>query len=421
MTETFGLIDCNSFYCSCERVFNPQLVGKPVIVLSNNDGCAVARSDEAKAVGIPMGAPYFKIKDLCQKNGVYVFSSNYALYGDMSRRVMQVIAEHVPDMEIYSIDEAFVSFDGFKTRDLDEFSRNLRDVIYRSTGIPVSVGIGPTKVLAKAANQVAKKNKEFTGCVYTLMDISERTNCLKQFPVGDLWGVGRKSAEKLRQHNIQTAFELMNADEKFIQKLLTINGRRILRELRGESCIELEMLESDRKQIISSRSFGRPVYKKIEIQESIANHATIAAEKLRKQGLITKSISVFIQTNPFKNTPQYHNSISMKLISGTSATNKLIRHTFVLLDKMFKDGFEYKKAGVVFERLIPKDESQYDFFGLHDTEQDDTLMRMLDRVNAVEGKGTLKFAACGIDHFWKMASNMKSRSFTTKWSELLRV
>lgn len=419
--KIYGLIDCNSFYCSCERVFRPKLATAPVIVLSNNDGCAVARSDEAKALGIKMGEPYFKIREICQKHNVQVFSSNYALYGDMSRRVMRTVAEFVPEMEIYSIDEAFVSFDGFSNSNLIDYCKLIRSTILQNTGIPVSIGIGSTKVLAKAANQIAKKNKIATGCLFSLLNEGERERQLKTFPVGELWGIGRKSAEKLSSYNIKTAYELSQANEKFVQKLLTIVGRKILSELRGESCLELETILEDRKQIISSRSFGRPVFDFSELQESIANHISIASEKLRKQKLITKSILVFVQTNPHKNTSQYYNSATMTLLSGSSATNKLITHAFDLLGRIYKRGYEYKKVGVIFNDIVPKEASQYDFFGAHDSPKDDQLMLTLDKINALQGKGTLKFAACGIDQFWKMACQMKSPSYTTRWSELMKV
>ena len=392
-----------------------------MIVLSNNDGCAVARTDEAKALGIRMGDPYFKIKDLCRNKGVHVFSSNYTLYGDLSRRVMRTIAEFAPDMEIYSVDEAFVSFDSFRSRDLEKYASEIKETVFRYTGIPVSVGLGPTKVLAKAANQIAKKNKKETKCFFSLLDPDVRLKRLANFPVGDLWGIGRKSVEKLKEVNVISAADLMRLDERIIQKLLTVTGRRIVRELYGESCIELEMLETDRQQIISSRSFGRPVFLLEELREAVANHVSTAAEKLRKQKLIVKNLMVFVQTNPHKNTAQYHNSRTVMLLSGSSSTNKLISQAFAALDGIFKTGFEYKKVGVIFNNLCPKEGSQFDFFSTHDSPADDLLMQTLDQVNQAEGRGTLKFAACGIDQFWRMASNMKSPAYTTRWSELLRV
>ena len=416
--EIFALIDCNSFYCSCERVFRPELRGRPVIVLSNNDGCAVARTDEAKALGIAMGAPYFQIRDLCKKNGVHVFSSNYTLYGDMSRRVMEILSEFTPELEIYSIDEAFLSLRGFEHKDLTQYGEEIRRQVLQQTGIPVSVGIAPSKVLAKVANKISKKNK--SGVLY-LKEMPQIDFELKKFPVEDLWGIGRKSAEKLKALQIISAWDLKMADEKKIRKLLTIQGLRILRELHGESCISLELIESDKKQIVSSRSFGQPVLKINDLKEAIANHITTSAEKLRKQNSIAKVLTVFIQTNPFNKGPQYYNSGYVEMLSGTSNTLKLIHHGFDVLDKIFKSGYEYKKCGVILLDLLPKNGSQIDLFGLSDTTEDDHLMKVIDDINRFHGRGTLKPAACGTDLFWKMLSEMKSPCYTTRMSELLKV
>lgn len=416
----FALIDCNSFYCSCERVFNPKLEGKPVIVLSNNDGCAVARTDEAKAIGIKMGDPFFKIKDLCKKNKVHVFSSNYTLYGDMSRRVMRILGDFSPDMEIYSIDEAFLSFKGIN-RDLIQYSHDIKNLVKQCTGVPVSVGIGPTKVLAKLANNYAKKNKKSTGGVFQVGVDEKSDQVLRVFPVEDIWGVGTKSAEKLSQLRIKTAYDLKYSNENIIQKVLTIVGKRIVEELRGVPCIELELDLSPKKQIVSSRSFGKIVFEKNELQEAIANHVSTACEKLRKQKCITKSILVFVQTNPFKNTPQYYNSATMTLMSGSSATNRLIGYAFKCLDQIYRTGYEYKKVGIILMDIYSKNQSQLDLFSLHDSPKDDNLMKTLDSINAIQGRGSLKFAACGVDQFWKMLSEMKSPCYTTRWSELMKV
>jgi DNA polymerase V len=417
----FALVDCNSFYCSCERVFKPSLNNKPVIVLSNNDGCCVARTDEVKKLGIKMGAPYFQIKDFCKKNDVAVFSSNYALYGDMSRRVMKTLADFAPELEVYSIDEAFLSFNGFKKEGLVKYSHEIRAQVKQFTGIPVSIGIGPTKVLAKLANNFAKKNKESTQGVVSLYDFVNHDVLLKQVLVEDLWGVGRKSAEKLKALNIKTACDLKYSNERVIQQIMTITGRRIVEELRGISCISLELDQTDKKQIVSSRSFGRQVYKLEELKEAIANHVSTAAEKLRKQDCITKSLLVFVQTNPFKNVPQYYNSATMNIMSGTFVTNKLINKAFLCLESIYKEGFEYKKVGVILSEIEKKSLSQLDFFRTHDNPQDDILMKTLDAINEVEGRGTLKFAACGIDHFWKMLSEMKSPNYSSRWADLLHV
>jgi DNA polymerase V len=419
--EVFALVDCNSFYCSCERVFNPKLERKPVIVLSNNDGCAVARTDEAKALGIGMGDPFFKIKDLCKKNDVAVFSSNYTLYGDMSRRVMTALSEFSPEMEIYSIDEAFLSLSGFKNKDLTEYGQEIRRTIRQLTGIPVSVGIAKTKVLAKLANKLAKKNKSKTGGVLFLNDPKEYQKSLDSFPVGDIWGIGRQSSKKLAMQNIFTASQLRDANELVIQKILTIQGRRIVKELRGEPCITLQLIEADKKQIVSSRSFGRPVFKIDELRESIANHVTTAAEKLRKQKSLTKSIIVFVQTNPFKNVPQYYNSGFVNMMSGTSVTNKMIRHAFNILDQIYKEGVEYKKCGVMLADLFPKANSQVDMFGFSDSLKEDRRMSVVDQINQFHGQGAVKPGACGTDQFWQMLSQMKSPCYTTRWNELLKV
>ncbi|MFZ3229018.1 MAG: Y-family DNA polymerase [Pseudobdellovibrio sp.] len=420
-TNIFALVDCNSFYCSCERVFDPSLNKRPIIVLSNNDGCAVSRNDEAKDIGIKMGAVYFQIKDLIKKHNVKVFSSNYTLYGDLSARVMQVLSTFAPEIEIYSIDEAFLSFTGMNKFNLTEYSKEIRSTVLQYTGIPTCVGIGPTKVLAKVANHVAKKNKIKTDGVFNLCDEQLRHDILKYFPVENIWGIGWQSAKKLHTHKIKTAHDLMSSDSEFIRKLLTIVGSRIAQELRGISCLDLATDINDRKQIISSRSFGRQVKSLTELQESISNHVTTAAEKLRKQNLICKNITVFIQTNPFKDIPQYYNSASMDLMSGSAITNKLINHAMRLLNAIYKDQYEYKKCGVIFNNLVKKDFLQTDLFNQHDTIREENLMKVIDQINRFHGANTAKFASCGVNHFWEMLSGMKSPCYTTRWNELLKV
>ncbi len=420
--EIFALVDCNSFYCSCERVFNPKLNSKAVIVLSNNDGCAVARNDEAKALGIKMGAVYYQIKDLVKKNDVQVFSSNYTLYGDMSARVMQTLSTFVPEMEIYSIDEAFLSFKGMKYLNLTEYAHEIRKTVYQFTGIPTCIGIAPTKVLSKVANKIAKKHKHKTKGIFNLCDVDLKNKMLKTFPVEDIWGIGRQSAKKLHAYKIKTAFDLMQSDPEHIRKFLTVTGARIIQELRGNSCIDLELDAEDRKQIVSSRSFGRHVESLTELQESIANHITNAAEKLRSQNLICKNLTVFIQTNPFRNDlPQYNNSASMDLMSGTAITPKLINHAFRMLKLIYKEGYHYKKAGIILNDLVKKDFLQTDFFGNYDKPQEEQFMKTIDDLNRYHGKNTVKYAACGVDQFWRMLSEMKSPCYTTRWSELKRV
>ncbi len=361
--KIIALVDCNSFYCSCERVFNPSLEGKPVIVLSNNDGCAIARTDEAKAIGIKMGAPFFKIKDVIKKHNIHVFSSNYTLYGDMSRRVMEILREYTPELEIYSIDEAFLDLTGFKKRDLIQYSQDIRQRVLKLTGIPVSIGLGPTKVLAKVANRLLKKDKIKNQGVFSVLDPLVCEQALNTFPIEDIWGISRKSTQKLHDLRIYTARQLRDANETLIQKKLTVVGARIMQELKAVSCLDLEQVQQDKKNICSSRSFGRPVFAKEELQEAIANHVHTATEKLRRQKSIARSILIFIQTNPFKNIPQYYNSTTIELPSWTSVTTKLIHQAFYGLDSIYKSGFEYKKCGIILNDIIPKSESQLDFFG----------------------------------------------------------
>ncbi len=416
--SVFALVDCNSFYCSCERVFNPVLNKFPVVVLSNNDGCVVARTDEVKALGIDMGLPFFQMKPLLEKHNIKVFSSNYTLYGDLSNRVMQTLTEFTPDLEIYSIDEAFLSLNGFPLNSLTDYGLKIRQSVLQNTGIPTCVGIGPTKVLAKVANKLAKKNKTVSKGVFNLCDTDLKNSVLKNFPVEDIWGIGRQSAKKLHQYKIRTAFDLMKADPEFIRRFLSITGSRICQELKGQSCIDIKTELQDRKQIVSSRSFGKPVLLKDELKESIANHITNAAEKLRSQNLLCKNLTVFVQTNPFKNSPQYYNSAYMNLLSGTAITPKLIKQSFRLLDVIYKSGYEYKKVGVIFNDLIKKDFMQMDFFGNFDQATEEQFMNVIDKINKQHGRNTVKFAACGINQFWQMLCKMKSPCYTTRWNEI---
>lgn len=419
--EVFALVDCNSFYCSCERVFDPKIRHRPVIVLSNNDGCAVARSDEAKALGIKMGDPFFKIRELCLKNDVAVYSSNYALYGDMSTRVMRTLAEFTPALEIYSIDEAFLSFRGLPVNSLSAYAHQIKNTVYQYTGLPVCVGIGPTKVLAKVANHIAKTHKKQSGGVVDLLAVKVRDHYLKTLPVGKIWGIGSQSTAKLARVGITTALQLQQADETLIQKLLTITGRRILRELNGESCLPLERVEKIKQQIISSRSFGGPVFALAELKEAVASHVSAAAVKLRRQNLVAGSLSVFVQTNPYKAVAQYYNSCTMTLATGSSNTAKLIDIAWRCLSPIYRGGFEYKKAGIILNGLHSRHQVQRNFFTAPDTEKDARRMAVVDQINATHGKGTLAFAACGVQRGWEMRNAMKSPSYTTDWRQLLQV
>lgn len=411
----FCLVDCNSFYCSCERIFRPEMRGRPVVVLSNNDGCAIAFTKEAKAIGFgQMCEPYFQMKDRIKKHNVAVFSSNYTLYDDISKRVMDTLRQFSPDMEIYSVDEAFLQFEGFDKYDLHSYAKNIRENILKSVGIPVGVGISTTKVLSKVANKIAKKNSG----VWIMTKSHEIDEVLKKFPVRDIWGIGHRSAIKLKMLGIETAYEFkMYPNENMIQKLLTKTGRQIQEELRGVSCLPLEAPD-DKKNTGTSRSFGQSIYTRSELKEAIAHFSTHAALKLRRQNSVCFSLSVFIHTNPFKEVPQYFGEGRYNFPTGTSDTMKIIQAAHKVLDDIFKPGFEYKKAGVLLNHIVPKGENQMDLFDPGDNEK---LIQVMDLINKKYGPHSIKSAACGTRENWKTIADYKSQRYTTSWHELLKV
>lgn len=416
-----ALVDCNSFFCSCEKVFRPDLNEQPVIVLSNNDGCAIARTNEAKALGIKMGDPYFKIKNIIKKHNVEVFSSNFTLYADMSQRVMTCLQDFTPDMEVYSIDEAFLSLDGFTHLNLVDYGRTIKNTVNQYTGIPVSVGIAPTKVLAKAANYLAKKHPHLKG-VFEFNDLNKLEKPLKMIPVGEIWGVGRKSNKRLQQMGIKTALDLKNSDPKFIRKHMHLPGERLVRELNGEACIDLELDDVTKKQILSSRSFGRPVKSFDELRQAVSMHATRVSEKLRRQKSVCKKITVFVHTNPHKNEPQYYNSHAINVLTPTDSTQDLIKSSVQGLRSVYKRGYNFKKCGVFVSELTDKKEQQLSLFDTPaNLDQQDDLMLAIDKINTLNGRDTVHFASCGIEKKWKMRSEMRSPAYTTRWHELPQV
>lgn len=415
----FALVDCNNFYVSCERVFNPALNGKPVIVLSNNDGCAVALSEEAKQY-IPMASPIFEHMELVRKHKIHLFSSNYALYADMSRRVHEVLADFSPNIEDYSIDEAFLSLKGFKNVDLIDYGKQIREKVYKWTGIPVSVGIASTKTLAKLANKLAKKNKMCQG-VLNLTNHPRIDDFLASVDIGDVWGVGWEYATFLRRYGIKTAFDLRNASDGFIRKHMTVQGLRRAWELRGVSCMDLEETVPDKKEIVSSRSFGKDVYSFKEVSEAIATYATRAAEKLRVQGSICGYISVWVETNRFKDIPQYSNAITCTLPEPMAYTPMLIRYALHLLKRIYREGYGYKKAGVALMDVVPTSEVQLNLFMKFDHTKNEKLMSAMDNINAKWGSETVRTAAAGYDRAWGMKRASLSPRYTTSWDELLKV
>lgn len=420
--RVFALIDCNNFYASCERVFDPALKHRPVVILSNNDGCAVAMSNEAKALGISVGTPIFKVRELVEKNRVAVLSSNYSLYGDMSQRVMDVISRYSPEIEYYSIDEAFLRLEGLNVR-YEEYGREIRETVRQWTGIPVSVGIAATKTLAKIANRFAKREKDRRG----VLDISDGKNIdplLERTMVEDIWGVGPRNAAKLNRKGIMTALQLKNVDDTWARKNLGgIVGLRTVWELRGISCMPIEAVRPDKKQVITSRSFGTPVGDFDSLAEALMNYAARGAEKLRRQNSIASALQVFINTNRFKeNEPQYNNSALMKLPEATAYTPTLQGYARELLKKIYRDGYRYKKTGVVLMGIVP--ETTLDdglFTDRARVEKEKRLMLALDSVKRQYGAETLRVGGNGRRHAWAMRRDYLSRRFTTDWNELLCV
>ncbi|MFH1263207.1 MAG: Y-family DNA polymerase [Pseudomonadota bacterium] len=410
-----ALVDCNSFYCSCERLFAPHLEKKPIVVLSNNDGCVVSRTEEAKELGIPMGVPFFEIRALVKRHGVHVFSSNYSLYGEISSRVMRTLSQFTPEIEVYSIDEAFLDLTGF--RNVGSYGHEIRETVRRHVGIPVSVGLGPTKVLAKVANKIAKKRKEHGG-VFDLCDAASRDVLLGTVAVGEIWGVGARSREKLTRNGIRTARDLRDADPHIVGKLLTVVGRRIASELRGETCLPLETVRKNRKEICCARGFGRPVRELGELKEAMANYVTSAAERLRKQGSSCELVTVFLQTDPHKETGRYFNQRSTALLAGTSATHTLITVAGDALKNIFKPGFAYKRTGVILSGLVPEKNAQLSLLKEGEGKNRPEVMRVVDRLNERMGSHTVRFGTCGVRQEWKMLSRMRSPSYTTRWSDL---
>lgn len=413
----FALVDCNNFYASCERVFNPSLQGRPLVVLSNNDGCIVSRSNEAKALGIPMGVPFHQWETLLVRKGVQACSSNYSLYGDMSRRVMGVVAAAVPAMEVYSIDEAFLALSAFPPDGLSEMARELAGRVVRWTGIPVSIGIGPTKTLAKAANKLAKRGIGAGGvlnwCEEPLAD--ER---LATLAVEDIWGVGMRLKTALERMGVRTALDLVRIEPERLRRRFNVCVMRTALELRGIACYPLGNGPMPRQTIVCSRTFGGPVADFSALREALCVYTTRAAEKLRRQRSRAHLIQVFLMTNPFQpEKPQYANTALRTFPVPTSNTPTLLRAAADGLEEIFRSGYHYKRAGVTLAGIVPDNPVQGDLFAAEDA-RSERLMRVMDRINGEWGRDTLTFAAAGIARPWKMRQRRLSRRYTTRWDEL---
>lgn len=411
----FALIDCNNFYASCERVFDPKLKTVPIIVLSNNDGCVIARSNEAKKLGIQMGEPFFKCRPIVEKNSVKVFSSNFALYGDMSRRVMTVLEQFSPDLEVYSIDEAFLRLDGLPIVP-EEYGRVMKTTVYQWTGIPVSIGIAPTKTLAKAANRIAKKNPKLGG----VMDFSSKPSpdeYLAMIDIEDVWGVGRQYAKMLRARGIVNALKLKNTDLKWVRKHMTVVGERMVMELCGTSCMPLEDAPPPKKSIICSRTFGKKVTQKNDLDEALASFAARACEKLRRQHSVAGKIEIFVKTSAFGG--DYHSDSAIATLPHTNDTRPFVRAMRKMLDEIFGRGLAYKKAGVMLLDIQSENMAQEDLFAPSTPATlNPALMRAMDKINTDWGSGTVTLAAEGLRKAWRMRQENISKQYTTRWGEL---
>lgn len=416
----YALVDCNNFYVSCERLFNPNLEGKPVIVLSNNDGCAIARSEEAKALGIVMGSPAFMIKDIVEKNSVFVFSSNYTLYGDLSDRVMKTFEAFVPRLEIYSIDEAFLDMHDLSNADLCRLGMNIRKTVKQNIGIPVTVGIAPTKTLAKMANRYAKKKRRDVGVFWAANDqlIEEM---LQVTEVGDIWGVGSQYAHFLIRSGFKTAYDLLKAPEEWIRKKMTVKGQRLLNELKGVPALEWEFETPTKKNICTSRSFGKLQTDKNEIKEALCNYVATCALKLRQQRSCCKKIHVFVQTNPHKTQDQqYLRSITVQVETASNDTGELIKYALKGFDIIFKAGYNYLKCGVIVMDLVAENKVQGSLFNVSNSKSKN-IMQAMDKVNRALGKDTVRIAVRGFEKRYRLKAEHLSPCYTTNIHHILKV
>lgn len=414
LKQVFALVDCNNFFVSCERAFQPSLEHKPVMVLSSNDGCVISRSKEVKQLGIPMGMPFFKCKDIVKEHGIVVFSSNFSLYGDLSHRVMDTLNQFTDKIEIYSIDEAFLQLD--YSSDNEEFCRTIKKIVRQWTRIPVSIGIAPTKVLAKVANHLAKKNDQYGGVV----DITDKNidDILYTVPINDIWGVGRQTTRFLTKNNISTALDLKNAPDTWIKEHLKITGLKIAYELRGISCLPLEELRDPKKGIMCTRSFGKAVTSLDQLVEAVATYTERAAEKLREEHRLATYLSVYIRTNYFNQDKKYSIGKGVELPVATSFTPDLVREALQILKSIYKEGFRYAKAGVFLTGLVPETSIQQNLFVRTDTFKQKKLMESVDALNQRFGKETLTYAGAGISKEWSVKKEFISKKFTTSLKDL---
>lgn len=417
----YALADCNNFYASCERVFNPSLNLKPIVVLSNNDGCIIARSQEAKDLGILMGQPAHQIERFLKDKNVAVYSANFPLYGDMSRRVMEMLESYAPSIEIYSIDEAFLDLHNLHIDNLESYISEIRYKTLKGTGIPISIGVAPTKTLAKLANHLAKKQYKNIG--YYILDTKEKIKqALKKFPVDDIWGIGRKYAYKLSQYNINSAWDFTKMPDAWVKKNMSVVGLRTKLELMGKVCIDIEDAPQSKKAICTSRSFGKPQSKLNQIEEAVATFAGACSEKLRKQNSCASVVMVFIHTNQFKyDEPQYAKNIVVNLPVPTNSSMEIIAYAKFALKQIYKLGYNYKKAGVIVSGIVPEKSVQNSLFDVIDRDKHQIAMKSMDKINSKYGLNTLRVAAQGTARKWKLKQEKLSQQYTTNWKSIIQV
>ena len=417
-TKKIALIDCNSFYVSCERLFNPKIRKLPVVVLSNNDGCIISRSNEAKALGIKMGEPYFKARNIIIKNNVQVFSSNYSLYGDISRRVMRTLKRFNSKIEVYSIDEAFLDLSNFSDKEVKDVGKEIRNTVLQWTGIPTSIGIAETKTLSKVANHIAKKQKSG---VVSLVNIKDLDPILEKVEVRDIWGVGKQLSKFYIKNGIYNAKQLKNASNTWIKKTKNVLSSRTAMELRGVPCIEIETKQAKRKSCCVSRSFGKKVEKLRELKESVTSYCLNAAEKIRSESLVCKSITVFIRTSPFQNKGIfYSNSKTIDFPIATNNSIEIVKNALEGLDLIYKDGFKYQKAGIILSGLSDSEKGNSLFKSTKD-ERIKNLMQSIDNTNYRCGRSTISLASAGINKKWSMRRQYSSKIDTADFYSLPKI
>ncbi len=417
----FALVDCNNFYASCERVFNPKLDKKPVVILSNNDGCVISRSNEAKALGIPMGAPAFKYDPLFKEHKVHIFSSNFPLYGDMSNRVMNILAKYTPNIEIYSIDEAFLEFKGFKNYGLEQYGKEIRKIILKWTGIPVSIGFAPTKALAKVANRISKKFDRETNGVYVINSNKKREKALKWLKIEDVWGIGFQHASRLKKYKINRAYDFTILSDDWVRKQMSVVGLRLKKELEGKSVLSLEESRSPKKAIATTRSFEKNLKSFEDLKERISTFSILCSEKLRYQKSNCNSIYVFVKSNKHqKNKFQYRNGIVVTLPYASSSSITISKYATEGLKKIYKKNIEYKKAGVIVMGLIPNNKIQLNLFEKENPKHQ-ILMKTLDLIIKKEGPSKVKLASQDLKRVWKMKQTKLSSRYTTELNEIIEL